>query len=344
MERKMKITINEIAEKAGVSKATVSRVINNSKPVSEEVKKRVLGIIEDTNFKPSLVARNLALNKSHLIGIIIPDLSNPVFSRIISGIESAIRESDYSLIITATDFKFEKKCKNIEILKEKGVDGLILISDDENDSIDFFKNIHKPIVMLGSNPVDSSIPVVNIDNFSAAKCATELLIRLGHRQIGMIRGPLSDTQSGKARYLGFKQALESKELFNEEFVYEGRYSFEHGYKAMKELMSKEIPTTGVFCANDLMAVGAIRCAIDMGYKIPEDISIIGFDDVDIARMYTPSLTTVSQPFEQQGVVAVKILLDMIISNPNSNTVKDTTKKLNELPFRIIQRESTCKIK
>ena len=151
MEVYVKVTINEIAKRAGVSKATVSRVLNNSKPVSEEIKKRVLAVIEDTNFKPNAVARSLSLKKSHLIGIIIPDLSNPVFSRIIAGIESYIRNLDYSLLITATDFDIEMKIQHIHILKDKGVDGLILVTDHGNS--EFYEAMlafGKPIVMVGS--------------------------------------------------------------------------------------------------------------------------------------------------------------------------------------------------
>jgi len=312
MEVYVKVTINEIAKRAGVSKATVSRVLNNSKPVSEEIKKRVLAVIEDTNFKPNAVARSLSLKKSHLIGIIIPDLSNPVFSRIIAGIESYIRNLDYSLLITATDFDIEMKIQHIHILKDKGVDGLILVTDHGNS--EFYEAMlafGKPIVMVGSDSFAESIPFVRIDNYKAACEATQYLIDLGHEKIGMIRGPLTDPQSGKERFEGYRDTLVKAGLYEENLIAEGWYSFDDGYHGMEMLLSKSQRVTAVFCACDLMAVGAIKYASEQGLKVPLDLSVIGFDDVEIARMYSPSITTVKQPFEENGRIAIETLVQMI---------------------------------
>ena len=334
----MKITINEIAHLSGVSKATVSRVLNNSKPVSEDIKKRVLEVIESTNFKPNAVARNLSLKKSHLIGIILPDLSNPVFSRIIAGIESYIRNLDYSLLITATDFDIEMKIQHIQILKDKGVDGLILITDHGNDK--FFEamtNFKKPIIMVGSESSVDSIPVVKIDNHKASCEATHYLLELGHTKIAMIRGPLSDPQSGNERYEGFKQTLQKVGVFDESLVAEGWYSFDDGYKAMAHILSVDKTITAVFCACDLMAIGAMKCAMDNGIEIPSQISFIGFDDVEIARMYNPSLTTIKQPFEEKGKLAITTLIRMIeekeLNPPYHSEI---------LPHKLVVRESTTK--
>ena len=308
----MKNTINEIAERAGVSKATVSRVLNNSKPVSDEVKKRVLEVIEASNFKPNAVARSLSMRKSHLIGIILPDLSNPVFSRIIAGIESAIRDKDYSLLITATDFNIDMKIKHIQILKDKGVDGLILVTDHGNE--EFFKamiDFNKPIVMIGSDSTVDTIPVVKIDNYQAACDATNYLIDCGHKEIAMIRGPLSDPQSGKERFEGFKDTLMKHNLYEASLVEEGWYAFDDGYKGMARLLDKNRPISAVFCACDLMAVGAMKYTMSQGLKVPEDISFIGFDDVDVARMYNPALSTVKQPFEMKGKLSIETLIKMI---------------------------------
>ncbi|GAB6108246.1 LacI family DNA-binding transcriptional regulator [Fusibacter bizertensis] len=308
----MKITINEIAKRAGVSKATVSRVLNNSKPVSEDIKNRVLSVIQDTNFKPNAVARSLSLKKSHLIGIIIPDLSNPVFSRIIAGIESYIRSLDYSLLITATDFDIEMKIQHIHILKDKGVDGLILVTDHGNS--EFYQAMlafEKPIIMIGSESYIDTIPVVRIDNYKAACEATQYLIDLGHEKIGMIRGPLTDPQSGKERYDGYKDTLIKAGLFEENLIAEGWYSFDDGYRGMEMLLSKSQRVTAVFCACDLMAVGAMKYANEQGISVPSELSILGFDDVEIARMYSPSLTTVKQPFEESGRLAIETLVQMV---------------------------------
>ena len=332
----MKITINEIAKRAGVSKATVSRVLNNSKPVSEDIKNRVLSVIQDTNFKPNAVARSLSLKKSHLIGIIIPDLSNPVFSRIIAGIESYIRNLDYSLLITATDFDIEMKIQHIHILKDKGVDGLILVTDHGNS--EFYQAMlafEKPIIMIGSESYIDTIPVVRIDNYKAACEATQYLIDLGHEKIGMIRGPLTDPQSGKERYDGYKDTLIKAGLFEENLIAEGWYSFDDGYHGMEMLLSKSHRVTAVFCACDLMAVGAMKYANEQGISVPSELSVLGFDDVEIARMYSPSLTTVKQPFEENGRLAIETLVQMMEDAEHRAPFKHQIVK-----HQLVVREST----
>lgn len=334
----MKNTIKEIAERAGVSKATVSRVLNNSKPVSDEVKKRVLEVIEASNFKPNAVARSLSMRKSHLIGIVLPDLSNPVFSRIIAGIESTIRDKDYSLLITATDFNIDMKIKHIQILKDKGVDGLILVTDHGNEA--FYKamiDFNKPIIMIGSDSTVDTIPVVKIDNYQAACDATNYLIDCGHKEIAMIRGPLSDPQSGKERFEGFRDTLIKHDLYDDALIEEGWYTFDDGYKGMERLLKKNKSISAVFCACDLLAVGAMKYTMLQGLKVPEDISFIGFDDVDVARMYNPSLSTVKQPFEMKGKLSIETLINMIESKDGK-----TINRSHILTHQLVIRDSTIR--
>ena len=331
----MKITIKEIAERAGVSKATVSRVLNNSKPVKEDVKRRVLGVIESTNFKPNAAARSLSLNKSHLIGIILPDLSNPVFSRIIAGMESFIRDKDFSLLITATDFNIEMKIQHIGILKDKGVDGLVLITDHGNEGIvDALSLFKKPTIMIGSDSAIETIPIVKIDNFKASYEATQHLIDLGHEKIAMIRGPLKDPHSGYDRFEGYKAALQNANMWDESLVVEGWYTFDDGYQGMSLLLEQTEKPSALFCACDLMAVGAIKCAVSSGIQVPEQLSVVGFDDVALARMYSPSLSTVRQPFEEQGILAIRRLIEMIEKSPVH------PHEQHVLEYQFIEREST----
>ena len=335
----MKVTIKDVARQANVSKSTVSRVINNTKPVSEEVRKRVLEVIEKTNFTPNLTARSLSLNKSHLIGIILPDLSNPVFSRIISGIETYMRDKDYYLLITATDFDVNMKIDHIKILKEKGVDGLILVTDHGNE--EFYQemiNFKKPVIMVGSDSTIDKIPVVKTDNYKAACDATEYLLSLGHEKIAMIRGVQTDPQSGKERFEGFRDTLLKKGLYSELMIEDGWYTFEDGYDGMKKILEKEVLPTAVFCACDLMAIGAIRYCLENGYRIPEDISFLGFDDVEISRMYNPPLSTIRQEFEEIGRVSIEKLISMIEEND-----KEEDKSIYILPHKLITRESTIRI-
>jgi LacI family transcriptional regulator len=337
----MKMTINEIAKQAGVSKATVSRVLNQSKSVSEDVRSRVQGVIDVHNFKPSALARSLSIQKSHLIGIILPDLSNPVFSRMISGMESYIRDQDYSLLIMATDFKVENKISHIEIFKDKGVDGLILVTDHCTSALtEALRVFNKPTVIIGAETDIEHIPVIRIDNYSAAREATRYLINLGHKRIAMIRGPLDDPQSGGARFEGYRDVLMENNLYDERLVVQSWYAFDEGYHAMESLLRKEVMPTAVFCACDLIAIGAMKCAMVNGFSVPRQISFVGFDDVEIARMYTPTLTTVRQPFEQKGRLAVEKLIDKI-ENPSNEAHLNFERMV--LDYQFVVRESARSI-
>jgi LacI family transcriptional regulator len=338
-----KITINEIAKRAGVSKATVSRVINNSKPVSDEIKHKVLEVVQSTNFVPSALGRSLSLKKSHLIGVIIPDLSNPVFSRIIAGMENYIRDKRYSLLITATDFSIETGLRHIQIFNEKSIDGLIFLAGAMNDDlINALTKFHKPVVVIGSDVLNSNITVVEIDNQKAAYEAVKYLVNNGHSDIAMIRGPVSDRYAGDERFLGYKAALEEIGSYRSEWVIEGHYSFDDGYQAMMHLLKEQLRPTAVFCANDLMAVGAVKCTLDHGIKVPDDISFIGFDDVEIARMYNPTITTVWQPFEEKGLRAIEILLELITSPQKIENAKTENHVI--LKHELVIRQSTRNLK
>lgn len=342
----MKITINEIAKKAGVSKATVSRVLNNSKPVNEALRAKVLKVIEETNFRPNALARSLSLNKTRIIGVIIPELANPVFSRIISGIETVTRSKNYSLMITATDFDIDVEINHINLFKDKGVEGLILLTDIINDELqEALASFGKPIVMIGSDCSSDEIPNVTIDNFKAAYEATQYLINLNHKSIAMIRGPLTDRYSGNLRFEGFKTALEENHLYLDTLVKVGKYSFEHGYQAMTQLLAENKMPTAVFCANDLMAIGALKCASDNEINVPDQLSIIGFDDIEIAAMYTPSLSTVHQPFEEKGKLAATILINRIeIASDDSEQIEKEIPLREILPHQLIIRKSTKRLK
>lgn len=330
------ITINEIAKRAGVSKATVSRVLNDTKPVSPEIKQKVLDVIKDTNFVPSALGRSLSLKKSHLIGVIIPDLANPVFSRIISGMESYIRNKSYSLLITATDFNIDTGIKHIKILNEKAIDGLIFLAGSMNaELVETLSAFNKPVVVIGSDIGSDDIPVIEIDNFKASYDATQYLINLGHKRIAMIRGPLSDRYAGRERFKGFEAAMNENGLFNPQLVVEGLYAFDHGYSGMLSILMRSPMPTAVFCANDLMAIGGIKCALDNGLSVPDHISFMGFDDVDIAQMYNPTLSTVKQPFEEKGLLAIEQLIYRIEKDEES-----LLKQSVILPHQIIIRQST----
>lgn len=333
----LKLTIKDIALMAGVSKATVSRVLNDSKPVSEDIRKKVINVIEETNFQPSQVARSLINKETKLIGVIIPDVSNPVFSKIIQGVEQEAIKNGYNVLLCNSRYLEEAEIDYLDILRDKEVDGLVYHGFKTSEKVENkLKVFNKPIVLVGINSKKLKLPVIMIDNEKASYEATMYLIKLGHSKIAMIHGPLDDPFAGALRYKGYVKAMKEKKLeIYKELLVEGHYKLKDGYKGMtKILTSKEIPTA-VICANDEMAIGAIKCAIDNEMKVPDEISFIGFDNIEISEIYSPSVTTISQPFESKGKSAMELLIKMIkgektdevIIHSHELIIRETTKNI-----------------
>ncbi len=319
---------------SGVSKATVSRVINGSKPVSKEIKERVMKVIEETNFQPSSLARSLSKKETRLIGVIIPDVSNPVFSKIIHGVEKEANNSNYNILLCNSRYDEAQELKYLDILREKEVDGLIFhgfhYSDKVNERLSLFE---KAIVSVGNEIKTGKYPVVLIDNEKAAFEMTEYLIQKGHKNIGMIHGPEDDPYAGYQRIKGYRRAIKFYNInIDDEYMESGYYKFQDGYKGIRRLLKRKPKMTAVFCGNDEMAIGAIKSVVDMGMTVPKDIAVAGFDDIDMAKVFIPSLTTVHQPFEKKGESAMKAILSLL----KGEEVK--MKIFHE--HQIIKREST----
>ncbi len=309
----MKVTINDIAKLSGVSKATVSRVLNGSKPVSDQVRKKVMQAIEETGYKPSSLARSLTTKETKLIGIVIPDVSNPVFSELVKGMEDKSGESGYNVLLCNSYLSHKKELDYLEILRDKEVDGIIFLTTNETaEQTAFFKDFGKPVVVVDRQFQAMDLPSVGIDDHKAAFTAVNYLINLGHKNIGMVRSALQDRSHGYNRYDGYCKAMEGAGLqVNPDNVIEGDFSVKSGYNAMLKLLSSGKPPSAVFFANDLMAVGGIRCITDSGMKVPDDISVMGFDDIPISSMFIPSITTTRQPFFDIGSKAMEKLIDFI---------------------------------
>lgn len=309
----MKVTINDIAKLSGVSKATVSRVLNGSKPVSDAVREKVMRAIEETDYKPSSLARSLTTKETKLIGIVIPDVSNPVFSELVKGMEDMSGVSGYNILLCNSYLSHKKELDYLEIFRDKEVDGIIFLTTKERpEQVEFFKKFGKPVVLVDRKFKTMDIPSVGIDDYTAALKAVNYLINLGHKNIGMVRSTLQDSSHGFNRYEGYRRAMEGAGLsINPQNVIEGDFSVKSGYNAMLKLLSGEAPPSAVFFANDLMAVGGIRCITDSGMKVPEDISVMGFDDIPIASMFIPSITTTRQPFFEIGKKAMEKLIHSI---------------------------------
>jgi LacI family transcriptional regulator len=336
----MNITIKDVAKKANVSIATVSRVLNESKPVSPQVKEKVMKAVEELGFNPNPVARSLVMKKSRLIGVLISDISNMFFSVLVSGIEKECFRQKYTTLLCSTNGNTERELYYLNLLKKQYVDGVIIFtSTPKEEHIQFFEN--NPIPVVFKSYVDrenSRFSCINIDDYQAFYDATQYLIDLGHEKIGMFGGPLSVKDSGYHRYIGFRKALADHALeFHEKWFLEGNYDITTGYTRGRKLFSmKEIPTA-VCCVSDTIAIGAIRAAEELGLRVPHDISIMGFDDIPIAEAYRPGLTTVRQPIIEMGIQSAQMLIQQIQDRENHS--HDT----RILPHEIIARESCIKI-
>lgn len=333
------LTMKDIAERAGVSIATVSRVLNDSKPVSDQLREKVLKVVKETGYKPNALARSLIKQRTGIIGVIIPDMDNETFADLVKGIELILDENDYVLLVTNTMGKVEKELEMFHLFEEKRLDGIIFsgVSLTEEHK-DFFTRYKIPTVVVGQEFKELNFPSVTIDNFQASFDMTQHLINLGHRKIAMIRGPMYDLQAGKERVLGYKTALRENDIeIKEEYISQGDFTIEGGYQAMKEIFTSKEKPTAVFSASDKMAIGALNCCLDRGLEVPEDISIAGFDDMELATAVRPELTTIHQDQVQKGIKTAEILLDII------DKEKEGAYNI-QLPYSLIKRDSTRNIK
>jgi len=308
------VTIKDIAEIANVSVATVSRVINNkSKGVSDETRKRILGLIKQYNYQPSAVARGLATKKSKIIGLIIADITNPFYHRLVKGVEDEAHEKGYNLILCDGNNSEEKEASYLDFLNEHYVSGIIYNN---------FHNISKPIL---NKVLNSSVPFVSIDSrldVPGCKCVyldnekamyelIQYLIDMGHKRIGFITGPI-DSYSTEERYKGYLKALKDNQIeIDGRLIIEADYVIQEGFNGMNILLERDTNMSAVACCNDLMAIGAMESLKEKNIKIPGEMSLVGFDNIDMSRLVTPKLTTIAQPIYEMGREAAKIIIDTI---------------------------------
>ncbi len=309
-------TIQDIAREANVSIATVSRVINNTKEVSPALKKRVYRVIEENSFRPNPLARGLVTRKTGLIGIVLSDISNHVFGHLTKGIERVCQEKGYTLIVCESGGLPENEVQLLNTLGERQIDGVLFAGVDVSE--DLVKEIQRqeyPTVLVTQEEASghTQLPTVAHDNLRAVADAVEFLVANGHERIAFISGPPNDYSSGYKRLQGYRQALTAAGLpLLGSYVEHGSFTFESGFSCMKKIYEEnaELPTA-VMSSNDLMAVGAIRFLESAGLTVPEDISVMGFDDVDIASYMSPELSTVRISYFDEGVRAAKTLFKLM---------------------------------
>lgn len=310
----MGITIKDIAREANVSITTVSRVLNDKPDVSEATKKKVKEIIDDLDYRPNGLARGLVLNKTHTIGLIIPDISNPFFPGVAKGVEELASKLNYSVIYCNTGNNINEEKEAIKLLKSRRVDGMIVslsVNDKTREELNELAKNKFPVVQIDRNIPGVNIPTVSIDNIKASQGVVNYLSEMGHTKIAHITGNL-DVISAQDRLEGYTKGLAGAGLeYIRAWIKEGDYSKESGYKKMREILRGDSIPTAVYAANDMMALGVYQAVLEEGLTIPEDISVVGYDDIEITSLITPRLTTVFQPKHLLGEKAVKLLVNKI---------------------------------
>lgn len=309
----LKPTIKDVAKRAGVSIATVSRVLNNLPGYSDETRQIVMKAVEETGYQPNAIARGLINKRTQTIGVLLPSVSSSFSSELLHGIEQYANDSNYSVVICNTGDDGNRTLKYLQVLREKQVDGVIFASEALKD--EYYQAIQSmgiPTTLVSSHSDRKSVPYVKVDDFKASYDAVSYLIGKGHTRIAMIAGTKEDRIAGVPRVNGYLQALQDRGLtFREQDLVHGDFKFESGQSAMEELHRQSSGITAVFAASDEMAIGALSYAATHGIRIPDDISLIGYDDLKLAEMVVPSLTTIHQPLSDMGALACQKLISMI---------------------------------
>jgi LacI family transcriptional regulator len=302
-------TIKDVAALAGVSYTTVSHVINRSRPVSEKVRGDVEAAIRRLNYVPSAVARSLKHQATSTIGLLVSNSTNPFFSELARGIEDTCYRAGYSVILCNSDDDPERQQTYLRVLLEKRIDGLIICSaGDDLGLAQHLRDVQIPIIIVDRAVKGLTADLVQIDHFKGAYIATRHLLELRHKSIGCIAGPASAAVSAE-RLDGYQKALaEAGAPFCAEWVVEGDFTAEGGYRVARKLL-KRSEITAVFASNDLMGIGLLRFAAEHGIRVPSQLSVIGFDGIELTKYFYPSLTTVGQSIQRQGQIAAGALIE-----------------------------------
>ncbi|QQE79435.1 LacI family DNA-binding transcriptional regulator [Alicyclobacillus sp. SO9] len=334
----MKVTIRDVAERAGVSAATVSRVLNRPELVEVETRDKVRQAMEALDFRPNALARGLSGNLTRTIGLVVPGITDFFFNEVYAGIEQATREYGMKVLVFDAEHSRHRALEAFTFLHQHQVDGIIFTSKLVTPDYDaVLERIGIPVALVLTQSTGRvPLPAFKVDDVKAVFDGVSYLVSRGHRSIGMLAAGLDDEMTGRQRHEGYVSAMQHYQLpFDERYVEFGDYRFNDGYTAMQRLLGKqsELKLTAVVCASDEMALGAVRCLYDNGFHVPDDISIMGFDDLSIASMGMPRLTTIRQPFKEIGAKAVEQLMKLI------KEPRHSLSGVYYLPHQLVERES-----
>ncbi|EGT2190559.1 LacI family DNA-binding transcriptional regulator [Clostridium perfringens] len=336
------MNIRDIARLAGVGVSTVSRVINDHPDVKDETREKILKIIKESNYIPNNSARILKKNNTNNIGVLVKGVFNPFFAEMINIIGNRINEAGYTMILQQNDYATEDDVDNlIAFVKEKRLQGIICLGGNFlNINDESFQFLDIPVVLTSVNTLSkeskSKFSSIGIDNVLAAKASIQYLIDKGHRNIGILLGEKNDVGISGLRLEGYKKALEENNIpYSEENVFIGDYDYSGAYRVTKEIINNRKDITAIFSISDIMAVGAAKSVIDQGLQVGEDISIMGFDGMDISKYYNPGITTVKQPKKNMANNSIDLLLALLAKKEEHKHIIFETK--------IIERESCKKV-
>jgi len=334
----------DIAIKAGVSVATVSRVINNTGYVKSETKELVMKVYGELARADNILGQSMLSTTANIIGVVVPDITNPFFGEVIKGISKVADQHSASLLVCNTEEQIEKELRYLEMFKTNKIKGLIITP--KTDQVEYnakylyqLEDLGVPIVLLDRGINLSHFNSVFVNNVSGAFAAVNALINENHKDVAIISGPMSSIP-GRERFFGYENALKSNGLtIDNDFVFYGDFSLESGYEITKEILKLKKQPTAIFAANNMMAKGSVKALMEAGLSIPNDISFISFDDVDMFEIMNMNISTVSRPTETMGKVAAEMLMELI-----NNTEKQT--QINEvlLETRLILRGSEKLVK
>ena len=315
-------TLEDVAQAAGVSTATVSRCLNTPDRVAAKTRDRVMKVVEELGYSPNFGARVMAARRTFTIGAIIPTMDNAIFARSLQAFQEELHARGYTLLVASSAYRPDVEDSQIRALVSRGADGLLLIGHDRAQAIyEYLERQNVPALVAWSYSDAARVPCIGFDNRKAMMRLTEEAIRLGHTRIAMISGHREGNDRAQARVQGLKDALARHGLAADEApIIETRYEIENGADAFARLMVQDTPPTAVLCGNDVLAAGAIREAKEMGLRVPQDVSITGFDDIELARIVTPPLTTVRVPHREMGRKAAHALIDMVEGRERPNSV------------------------
>jgi len=305
-------TIKDVAERAGVSIATVSRVFNDSSSVKSKTRDLVLQTARELAYSPNILARGLMRKKTETIGVVLPDLSGEFFSEVIRGIDEVAARRGYHILLSSSHSRLDDMERLLRLMAQGRVDGLLLMAPQlRKDLLPLLSTTKLPLVLLESSLEGLDADSYYIDNFRGAYLVVQHLIEHGHRRIAVIMGP-EDNFDARERHKGYQAALTEKDIpFDGELAFKGDFQKRSGYFGMKRILSLDDPPTAVFAANDDMAIGAMEAAKEAKKAIPEDIAIVGFDDIPISRYVSPRLTTVHMPIYEMVSRATERVINRI---------------------------------